>query len=79
VGLNFTHVDVYPFNQFTLEWECMLNWPWYLWAVFAIMISFFGLNLLYLGYLYHISHCLWEYGVLTAVIVVYCVGRTYLQ
>ena len=52
IGLNFTHLDNPPFNQITLEWDIMKNWPWYLWLIFLGIIGFIMFNVGYLFTLY---------------------------
>lgn len=61
IGLNFTHLDNPPFNEFTLEWDIMKNWPWYLWALFVLLCSFLILNVVYLLRLYYASGVLPQY------------------
>ncbi|CDW82951.1 UNKNOWN [Stylonychia lemnae] len=52
LGLQFTHMDVGFLQQFTLDWNVMKNWPWYLWALFIGLISLIGFIFTYLYYLY---------------------------
>ena len=52
IGLNFTHLDNPPFNNITLEWDIMKNWPWYLWMIFAGIVSFIFINIGFLFKLY---------------------------
>ena len=68
IGLNFTHLDNPPFNQFTLEWDVMKNWPWYLWAVFVMLCLFLLSNIAYLLRLYYASEVLPQYLLLVAAI-----------
>jgi len=78
IGLNFTHLDNPPFNQITLEWDIMKNWPWYLWVTFFGIVSFIFLNIGYLCTLYIKSGVIAGYLELLVAIPVFFVVVTYL-
>lgn len=61
VGLNFTHMDVPPFNTFIMTWEMMKNWSTFLWCLFVTMISFFIGSIGYVFYMYYLSYHLTFY------------------
>ena len=53
IGLQFTHMDVGFLQQFTLDWNVMKNWPWYLWVLFVGLITLLGSIASYVFYLYY--------------------------
>jgi hypothetical protein len=77
LGLNFTHLDQPPFNQITLEWDIMKNWPWYLWAIFLGIMSFIFLNFAYLLMLYQQSGVILTYIVILAAIPTFFILGSY--
>ena len=76
IGLNFTHLDQPPFNQITLEWDIMKNWPWYIWLIFLGMVSFILINVGYLLTLYVKSEVIKLYIFFILAIIGFFVGGT---
>jgi hypothetical protein len=53
VGLQFTHMDQGIFTNFTLDWNIMKTWPWYMWVLFLGLILLLGSIFAYIFFLYH--------------------------
>jgi hypothetical protein len=52
IGLQFTHLDTGIFQQFTLDWNVMKDWPLILWVLFGGLVLLIGSLVLYIYYLY---------------------------
>ena len=73
--MQFTHLDVGVLQSFTLDWNVMKNWPWFLWVLFIGLITLIVSIFSYLFYLYATINFLLIYiGVIAAV-----VGLVWLQ
>jgi hypothetical protein len=46
-------LDVGIFQQFTLDWNDMKNWPWFLWVLFIGLICLIGFIFSFLFYQYY--------------------------
>lgn len=54
LGLQFTHLDTWPFNQITLDWNVMKNWSVYMWALFLSIMGLIALIAVYICYMYYL-------------------------
>ena len=52
VGLQFTHLDTGVFQQLTLDWNVMKNWPQYMWVIFLGIVALISTIVAYIFYLY---------------------------
>ncbi len=52
IGLQFTHLDNGIFQQLTLDWNVMKNWPLILWIIFFGLVILIGTIVIYIMYLY---------------------------
>ena len=78
IGCNFTHLDKIPiFRNFTLTCDDMKNWTKQQWIIFAALIIFIGVNVVYLFYLYHLAKIMKFYILLLIATVLFFVGGTY--
>jgi uncharacterized membrane-anchored protein len=59
-------MDVGFLQQFTLDWNVMKNWPWYMWVLFIGLITLLGSITSYTFYLYSTVGFLTTYLVLIA-------------
>eukprot|EP00347_Sterkiella_histriomuscorum_P019710 403340585 len=77
LGLQFTHLDVGILQQFTLDWNVMKNWPWFLWVLFLGLITLLLSLTSYLLFLYAQINFLFIYfGVIGALVLfVYIHGK----
>jgi|LauGreDrversion4_2_1035121.scaffolds.fasta_scaffold291746_1 hypothetical protein len=80
IGLQFTHLDNGIFQEFTLDWNVMKNWPLILWVLFVGLVLLVGTLVLYIMYLYdsigyldaYINTIGWLVGIFTSMVYWYC-------
>lgn len=54
IGLQFTHLDQGIFQQLTLDWNIMKNWPLILWVIFIGLVLLLVTIVTYIFYLYYL-------------------------
>jgi hypothetical protein len=77
VGLQFTHLDNGIFQQLTLDWNIMKNWPPILWAIFLGLVLLIGTIVVYTLFLYYTIGYLSSYLTLLSTIVSVFSGLIY--
>ena len=78
IGLQFTHLDIGIFQQLTLDWNVMKNWPAYMWVIFLGLVALLASIISYIFYLYYMIGYLTAYlTLLSTVITILSIASKY--
>ena len=77
IGLNYTHLDHPPLNNFGFTTELIRKFTWVLWSVLAVLLGGIILNFYYLYHVQYISGSHIHYVYLSIALLVFSVLRTY--